>query len=278
MAIPANKLKIYQEALNTLTKPKPPLEVDGKMGKLTRAEVKKFQKQAGLKESGEIDDATAKALDQAAKTGKIPKDAGKEAAKDAPKDGKDAKNLSGKAWFSANQGKYPNSKDVGDLSSGFKTSAQKFIKALEDAGAKVKVFATLRSPQRAELMYYSWQVGKVGMKADKVPKISGVDINWDHGDEKKSKAGAKEMFDAFGIAGVVAKPGKSNHLTGNAIDMNISWTGELKMKDGNGKDVTISSKPTSERNTDLQDVGATFGCKNGAKTISEPWHWSTTGR
>ncbi|MFN3972845.1 MAG: peptidoglycan-binding protein [Gemmobacter sp.] len=270
MAISGKKLEAYQEVLNKLTKPKPLLEVDGKFGSKTKAEVRKFQKEIGAKPTGEIDESTAKALDQAVKTGKFPKDAGAK--------GPDAKNLSGKAWFNANQAKYPNSKSVSDLSSGFKSSAQKFIKALEDGGAKVKVFATLRSPQRAELMYYCWQVGKMGMKADKVPKIAGVDINWDHGDEKKSKAAAKEMFDAFGIAGVVAKPGKSNHLTGNAIDMNISWSGDLKMKDGNGKDVTIDTKPASERNTDLQDVGATFGCKNGAKTVNEPWHWSTTGR
>lgn len=274
---PASKVKTWQEALNKLLKTKPPLDIDGKLGPKTRAEIKKFQKEAGLKPSGDADDATMGALDQAAKTGKIPKDAGKEAAK-ADKGGKDDKNLSGKAWFRANASKYANSKDVADLSSGFKSSATKFIKALEDAGAKVKVFATLRSPERAALMYYCWQVGKKGMKADKVPKIPGVDINWDHGDEKKSAEAAKEMYAAFGIAGVVAQPGKSNHLTGNAIDMNISWSGELKIKDGKGKDVTIASDPKTERNTELQELGATFGCKNGAKTIAEPWHWSTTGR
>lgn len=279
MPVPASKLKAYQEALNKLTSPKPPLDVDGKLGSKTKAEVKKFQKEAGLKQSGEIDEATAQALDQAVKTGKIPKDAGKAAEKEGGgAKGGDAKNLSGRAWFNANQSKYPNSKDIADLAGGFKSSVQKFIKALEDAGATVKVTATRRSPERAALMYYSWQVGKVGMKADKVPKINGVDINWDHGDDKKSKAGAKEMYDAFGIAGVVAKPGNSNHLTGNAIDMNISWSGDLKIKNAKGEDVTIATSPKSEKNSELQDIGAGYGCKNGAKTIGEPWHWSPSGK
>ncbi|QYK43023.1 MAG: D-alanyl-D-alanine carboxypeptidase family protein [Paracoccaceae bacterium] len=192
-------------------------------------------------------------------------------------EGGNDKSLSGRAWFNANQSKYPNSKSVDDLSSTFKPKVVKFIKALETAGATVSITATLRSAARAEIMYYCWQVGVKGMKAADVPKIDGVDITWDHGDEEASKKGAKEMYDAFGMTGQVAKPGKSNHLTGNAIDMNISWTGTLKIKDGEGNDVEIDTTPTDETNTDLQALGATYGCKNGAKTLSEPWHWSPTG-
>lgn len=189
----------------------------------------------------------------------------------------DPSKLSGKAWFNANQAKYPNSKKVDDLSSTFRPKAQKFIAALTAAGAATTIEATLRSRARADLMYYCWQVAKKGMDAATVPAIDGVDIIWDHGDAEKSKKGAQEMYDAFGIGGVVAKPGNSNHLTGDAMDMYISWTGTLKIKNASGEEVTIEGTPTDQTNEKIQEVGATYGCKNGAKTLNEPWHWSPTG-
>lgn len=190
----------------------------------------------------------------------------------------DPAKLSGKTWWNANQAKYPNSTKVEDLSSTFKPKAEKFIAALKAAGASTRFTATLRSRARADLMYYCWQVGKMGMDAATVPAIDGVDIIWDHGDAEKSKKGALEMHDAFEIAGVVAKPGNSNHLTGNAMDMYISWTGTLKIKNASDEEVTIEGAPTDETNEKIQEVGATYGCKNGAKTLDEPWHWSPTGK
>ena len=198
-------------------------------------------------------------------------------APDAGAPAPDPSKLSGKAWWNANQAKYPNSTKVEDLSSTFRPKAEKFIAALTAAGASTRFTATLRSRARADLMYYCWQVGKKGMDPATVPAIDGVDIIWDHGDAEKSKKGALEMHDAFEIKGVVAKPGNSNHLTGNAMDMYISWTGTLKIKNASDEEITIEGAPTDETNEKIQEVGATYGCKNGAKTLSEPWHWSPTG-
>lgn len=199
----------------------------------------------------------------------------------APEEGApapDPAKLSGKAWFNANQAKYPNSKKVEDLSSTFRPKAEKFIAALTAAGATTRIEATLRSRARADLMYYCWQVAKQGMDAATVPAIDGVDIIWDHGDAEKSKKGAQEMYDAFDIGGVVAKPGNSNHLTGDAMDMYISWSGTLKIKNASDEEITIEGTPSDQSNSTIQDVGATYGCKNGAKTLKEPWHWSPTGK
>ena len=58
-AAPSNQAKAVQTALN---KEGYKLEVDGKMGKQTRAALVKFQKAHGLPATGKADDATLKKL------------------------------------------------------------------------------------------------------------------------------------------------------------------------------------------------------------------------
>jgi peptidoglycan hydrolase-like protein with peptidoglycan-binding domain len=58
-AAPNNQIKAVQTALN---KEGYKLEVDGKMGKQTRAALMKFQKAHGLPATGKADDATRKKL------------------------------------------------------------------------------------------------------------------------------------------------------------------------------------------------------------------------
>lgn len=60
--------------LNKIIGPKPPLDVDGVFGEKTIAALKEFQKKAGLKQTGEVDAATAPVIARAMKTGKIEKD------------------------------------------------------------------------------------------------------------------------------------------------------------------------------------------------------------
>ena len=66
----------------------------------------------------------------------------------------------------------------------------------------------------------------------------------------------------------------SNHLTGQAIDMDISWSGTLKIKNAKGDEVEITSAPTNGGNKDLQALGETYGVK---KLASDPPHWSFDG-
>jgi hypothetical protein len=180
---------------------------------------------------------------------------------------------SGKDWVS----KFPTSKSPGDLKGGFASAVKKFLKALDDAGAKVSISATFRPPERAYLMHYSYLIAK-GTKPEDVPPMTGVDIEWEHKDKQgkadpaASKKGAEEMVSAYDIAYEPAL--KSRHTEGLAIDMDIKWSGELKIKDVKGKDVVIKSSPKDGGNKDLQAVGADYGV---IKLKSDPPHWSSDG-
>jgi hypothetical protein len=186
-----------------------------------------------------------------------------------------AKNLSGLDWYKKNQSKYPDSNSLADLSGSFKTNVTNFIKALQDAGAKVSIDSTLRDPTRAFLMHWAWKVAKGMVKADKVPSKSGVDIEWDHGDDKESQKAAQDMIGKSGFNMAYIAALDSNHLTGNAIDMDISWSGPLKVKNAKGEDVQIATSPTNGNNKELHAVGDTYGVK---KLASDPPHWSYNGR
>lgn len=82
------------------------------------------------------------------------------------------------------------------------------------------------------------------------------------------------MVTAYGIV----SPGPAyptNHPQRTAIDMNISWTGTLPIKDATGTEVSITTTPrTGADNTDLHAVGATYGVK---KLKVDPPHWSESG-
>jgi hypothetical protein len=186
-----------------------------------------------------------------------------------------ADNLSGLDWFKKNQSKYPNSDKISDLSGSFKTAVQSFCKALEDAGAKIVPESTLRDATRAFIMHYAWKLAKGQIKAAKIPKRSGLDIEWDHGDEKKSQEAAKDMIGkkGFNMAHIAALD--SNHIKGLAIDWAITWSGDLKVKNAKGDEVTITTTPrTGNDNKELHAVGATYGVK---KLVSDPPHWSHDG-
>ena len=107
----------------------------------------------------------------------------------------------------------------------------------------------------------------------------GVDIEWDHGDLAKSKAGALEMVCGFGLAvppkSTNAPSLTSNHISGKAIDMTITWTGKVKFKKKNGKEIEISYLPNVNANTNLHKIGESYGVK---KLKTDAPHWSYDGR
>ncbi|MBV9883243.1 MAG: peptidoglycan-binding protein [Sphingomonadaceae bacterium] len=180
--------------------------------------------------------------------------------------------LSGAAWWHANQANYPNSAKLADLASPFREKAMRFVDALRAAGAQVEVSATLRNPIRAHLMHYSWEVAHGTTAPGAVPAIAGCTIRWDHGDLASSKQGAQEMVDLFGI---VYEPALTSlHIRGEAVDMNIGWSGTLNIADANGVKHAIGAPRSGESNRDLHAVGATYGVK---KLLSDAPHWSSTG-
>lgn len=184
--------------------------------------------------------------------------------------------LSGAAWWDANQAKYPNSSKLADLASPFREKVIAFTNALKAGGARISVGSTLRSPVRAKLMLYSWEVANGERAPNAVPVIPGCAINWDHGDLAKSKKTAREMVRKFGI---VRKPstGLSLHTMGRAIDMTVSWTGTIVVKDATGVERSLDTPRSGENNTALHAIGATYGVIKFAYLPADPPHWSDNG-
>ena len=185
---------------------------------------------------------------------------------------------SGSYWVNWANTHARNSSSVDDLENDFKLKVKAFIQALEDAGAKVDVTATKRHANRAYLFHWCWKIAQNKVKASAVPARIGVDIQWNHGDEAKSKQGAEEMVTGFGLA---VPPDStdppsltSHHIAGKAIDMEISWSAKIKVKKKDGKEVEIEYKTDVNSNKSLHDVGASYGVR---KLTSDAPHWSYDG-
>jgi len=183
--------------------------------------------------------------------------------------------LSGKSWVD----KFPNSSSLDDLKEPFRTNAKSFVAALRKAGATADISSTYRPPERAYLMHYSFQVATNGLDPSTVPAMKGVDIDWTYKDTTgktdlaASRKAAKDMVVAYGI--VFAPSLSSRHTEGNAIDMDISWTGDLTIGTFDGKGTTtIRSEPRTGANKELQTLGAAYRV---FKLMTDPPHWSSDG-
>jgi hypothetical protein len=190
-----------------------------------------------------------------------------------------APELSGRAWVD----QFPTSVSTADLNDPFKTSMENFLTALSDAGATYQINATYRPPQRAYLMHYAYAIARRGVNPITVPAYSGdgtaPNIDWVHRDAKgkvdraASRAAAEEMVVAYDMAYTAAL--RSRHTQGFAIDIDISWSGDLSIKNANGKTVVIKTSPrTGAGNTKLHAVGRTYGV---VKHPTDRPHWSTDG-
>ena len=180
--------------------------------------------------------------------------------------------LSGAAWWHANQANYPNSARLADLASPFREKAMRFIAALQAAGAQVSVTSTLRNSIRAYLMHYSGTVASGADAPSAVPPKAGCPIKWNHGDLARSKAGAREMYQLFNIQFPASLT--SLHIQGEAVDMTIGWSGTLSIVDANGRTHALGAPRSGETNSGLHAVGATYGV---LKLLSDAPHWSSTG-
>ena len=182
--------------------------------------------------------------------------------------------LSGPQWVA----QFPTSRSLDDLVEPFQTNARRFVSALTAANATVTISASFRPPQRAYLMHYSFQIAKTLIDPTAVPLIDGVDIQWAHTagdgsvDEQASHQAATAMVQGYGI--VFSPALTSLHSDGLAVDMNISWNGNLVIVDANGATAPIASLPRSCANRQLQQIGATYGV---IKLATDPPHWSLTG-
>lgn len=67
----------------------------------------------------------------------------------------------------------------------------------------------------------------------------------------------------------------SNHIAGQAVDMDITWTGEIKVKKKDGTAVAVPFQANPNLNTKLRQVGESYGVK---KLTSDAPHWSYNGK
>jgi hypothetical protein len=185
-----------------------------------------------------------------------------------------ARELSGIAWV----GRFPTSKSTETLVDGFRQKCEAFLAALEVAGAVVSINATLRPPERAYLMHWSFVIHNGEVEPDDVPAHAGVAIEWVHrkpngsSNLAASRAAAAAMVHGYDIA---HRPSLTSlHIFGKAIDMSVGWNGALKIKQKNGTKKTIGSLPRTGLNHELWAVGATYGV---LKLSSDAPHWSSSG-
>lgn len=176
--------------------------------------------------------------------------------------------LSGRNWINF----FPDRDSIDDLASPFRQRVQAFERALQDAGATIRVASVLRPPERAYLMHYAFRISRNEIAAQNVPPMPNVDINWVHYNNAISIQAAREMVSAYDIAYRPALT--SRHTRGLAVDWEISWTGTLKVKNASGNIVNINEPRTSYENSTLWQVGRSYGV---IKLASDRPHWSNDG-
>jgi D-alanyl-D-alanine dipeptidase len=176
--------------------------------------------------------------------------------------------LSGSQWVH----RYPTSRSIDDLVSPFKNQVKLFHDALIAAHAAVVISATLRPTERAFLMHTSFDIAAGTLAPQHAGTLPGLEIQWVHPTQAESIAAAKAMVAGYGIAFRPAFPSK--HSEGTAIDMTITWTGTLNLKQANGLVIPITATPGNNSNSKLQQVGKTYGV---IKLVSDPPHWSNNG-
>lgn len=181
--------------------------------------------------------------------------------------------LSGRQWCA----RFPGSASPNELRDGFRDSVRAFISAIKRGGASVSIAATYRPPERAYLMHWSGMIALSGQDPAKVPRKSGVDIQWLHRrgnkpDIEASRAAARAMVAGYGIKFPAALV--SRHTQRRAIDMTIGWTGTLTVRDFDGIVHTIRGGPRNGSHPELIEVGRSFGV---IKLVRDPPHWSDDG-
>jgi hypothetical protein len=184
--------------------------------------------------------------------------------------------LSGPQWVN----KYRGSIDPNDCVGDFRNNLKQFLKALQDAGVKVQISATLRPPERAYLMHHAYKIANNVEDPSNIPRMPTLLIDWVHRDEAgepdlpASRSAASQMVTGFGI---VAQPALvSRHTQGRAVDMDISWTGTLTIAPREGPPRAIKSMPRTGENKDLHAIGASYGVIKAA-FAGDPPHWSDDG-
>ena len=159
-------------------------------------------------------------------------------------------------------GRFLVSQGTADLVQPFSGNVERFLAALNTAGAAVHIQTTFRPAKRAFLMHFAFAIAKGRIKVEQVPRFDPsvvpaaaykgpLDISWMHTnaegtpDFAASRKVAAQMVAAYRIVFGPAFP--TRHSARRAIDMSLTWTGPLKVVDGQGQTVTINSTPAHRR-------------------------------
>ena len=178
--------------------------------------------------------------------------------------------FSGPQWCA----RFPGSRSPDDLTPEWRGKVWAFISAMQHAGANVDISATYRPPERAYLMHWCWMIANLSQAPGAVPHMQGVAIDWTHGgDISAARTAALAMVRAYDLEMLPALD--SRHVHGRAIDMTISWSNMLSIRDFDGNLHHIRSSPHDGTNRELAQVGGSFGV---VKLVSDPPHWSDDGR
>lgn len=182
--------------------------------------------------------------------------------------------LSGPQWCA----RFPRSSSIADLRPSFQLPVNDFVWAMEQAGASVVINNTFRPLESCYLMHYAWLIHQQLIDSAKVPDKDGVLIRWEHPTKEASLKAAQAMCERYAILRLKTKPAlDSRHSHGEAIDMSISWSGELDIKNKQGEKIKIASTPKNGMNPDLKEVGASYGVIKYFRGYDDVPHWSTDG-
>ena len=177
--------------------------------------------------------------------------------------------VSGPQWCA----RFAPSTSLDDLVPDFGDRVRAFLSQLNRAGASVTIADTYRPVERAYLMHWCCMIGGSGQDPARAPAMKGVNIDWKHGGSiQKAREAARGMMAGYQIKLPAALV--SRHTQRRAIDMTISWTGTLKIRDFHGEMQSIATGPRNGANPKLIAVGAGFGV---IKLPSDPPHWSDDG-
>jgi hypothetical protein len=182
--------------------------------------------------------------------------------------------LSGPEWVSC----FPGSRDTSTLVPEFRVAVDSFIDAMRAAGVQVRPQSTFRPIERSYLMHWCWEI-KHGVDPVVVPKVDGVVIEWVHPTLHESVRAAERMVTAYGMNNLHTAPAlHSLHNDGQAIDMDISWSGSVEIEDAEGTVVHVTTTPRTGMNAQLKHIGASYGVIKFVGGATDKPHWSSTGR
>jgi hypothetical protein len=178
--------------------------------------------------------------------------------------------LSGTHWVS----RFPGSSATSTLAPAFRLAVESFLDAMAAAGMRVLLSSTYRPPALSYLMHWCWKI-RHGANPAAAPRMDGVDIEWVHPASAASLLAATQMVAAYGMNMLGTAPAlHSLHNLGQAVDMDISWSGAAAIRDAGGRLVTIATTPRTGMNGELKKVGASFGVLKFVGGASDRAHWS----